>query len=387
MTSIQHLPGTEAVRAISAQLFFNSGQTGQENTGPAELKGMQRTIRAYKLPSSATADDRLLLMGALTLCGQSVNGDIPNWQCFVLTYTALAFPETIATIVTDSEGEITFEDFPTLVMDEIRSSEEKFDKDSSISISIDFPAPLPPAKKPFTVDVFNCSTLLGCYAYYSLIVHLMGKKIGPDTRENITIRRPGNLIDAFHAQSEEYILRGDGRMSDNAHTMINSSWDMLTSVKQSLVPLFAGLEKSKSPPGQIVFTLFTLLKNSGMQPAALAHQLISSFPWVIEIPILRPEYDYYVKSLLDYSKISPLVRPYIKLMYGNTTRIFHAKSLSNITACAVMYLTTVNPTLKGYTAPGGENAKAAFMHALKVRGVSLQSSSTSGATDNITETV
>jgi len=369
--SLLKVADRDAVRAMSSGAFFTSGNTGQLEGSGTLLAGMLRHITAYRLPSTATTDERLFAMIALTLCGRSTNGEVSNWQSFVLSYTGLAFPEVITEITTSSRGEIEFLEFPPTFVTAIRSIDAALEADPTARVVIPFPGVFPIGPAEITAAESNCASILGCYGYYALIVHLMGKRINTDTRENMTIRRPGNLIDGFHAQSEEFILRGDGRMSDHAHTSINTAWDMLTSVKQVLVPKFTLLDRSTGVPGQMVYTMFDMLKNSGMQPAALVHQLISAFPWIDEVPMLRPEYDFYVKSLTDYSRLPAPVRPYLKVMYGNTTKIFHAKSLANLTAIAVMFLKAATPTLQGYTAPGGEAAKATFLYELKKRGLRL----------------
>lgn len=385
--SRQSLLDRTGVKAVSANMFFVSGNTGAGPGTTAPVFGMRRSVRGYKLPSTATPDERLLAMASLTLSGRSTNGDVPHWQCFILTFTGLAFPEVITDIINGSDGEVSFLDFPADFLADLGAIENTLETDPTVGIRLHLPDLLPPSNEEMTTAVFNCADMLGCYGYYALVVHLMGKKITPPTRENITIRRPGNIIDGFHAQAEEYILRGGGRMSDHAHSSLNIAWDMLTSVKQVLVPRFAGLSRSTGIPGQIVYTMFDMLKNSGMQPAALIHQLVSALPWIDEIPILRPEYDFYVKSLMDYAQLPDLTRPFLKVMYGSSTRVFHAKSMANLTACAVMVLTTANPSLQGYTAPGGDAAKAILLAEIRARGVQLNLPGQVGSTGAAVATI
>lgn len=377
----------DSVRATAANVFFPSGNTGGTVGDSAPMSGMKRSIIGYRLPSTATAEERLIAMAALTLCGRSTNGDVKNWQCFILSFTALAFPETIKDLREKSDGEISFVDYSSEYITTLSKIETTLEADPKSRVAIPFPDELPIGAPTIGVAELNCASITGCYGYYSLMVHLMGKRITAETRENITIRRPGNLIDGFHAKEDEFILRGEGRMSDHAHPCINTAWDLMTSAKLTLVPKFAQFDRATTVPGQMVYMLFTLLKNSGMQPAALVHQLITAFPWIDEIPMLRPEYDLYVKSLTDYAALPATLRPYLKVMYGNTTRIFHAKSLANLTACAVMFLETSTPSLSGYTAPGGEAAKATFLYELKKRGLKIGAPPTKDQQDATQEVV
>jgi hypothetical protein len=294
----------------------------------------------------------------------------------VLTFTGLAFPETIPGIIASSQGEISFQPFPGPFIQAIDSVRHTLEADSDAKIPIPFPPEFPAGPSDLDVEVANCANMLGCYGYYALIVHLMGKRITDDTREVITVRRPQNIIDGFQAQNEAFILTGDGKMSTHAHGHINLAWDLLGSVREELIPRFARLGGSATIPNRIIHMMFDMLQHSGMQPAALIHQLVSAHPWICEINILRPEYDYYVTSVTRYIEIDPAVRPFIKVMYGNSTKIFHAKTMANLTACAVFFLETTNPSLQAYTAPGGEVAKRVFSAELAKRGLSLTSAST-----------
>lgn len=372
------LPTTDQVRAISASAFFHVGVPDRTTVGESGLLGMRRRIIGYRLASNASNEQRSMAMASLTLRGRSLNGDPPLWQTLVLTFTGLAFPEIVPSLQASSQGEITFLPFPADFVAAIDAVDGRLETDPDAKITIPFPAEFPIGPSEMTTPVANCANMLGCYGYYALMVHLMGKKITDDTREVMTVRRPQNIIDGFQATNEAYILTGDGKMSDYAHSAINLAWDLLGSVREELIPRFARLGGSNAPPGRIVHMMFEMLRHSGMQPAALIHQLIAAHPWVHEIDILRPEYDYYVTSVMEYSRMDPIVRPFVKVMYGNSTKIFHAKTMANLTACAVLFLTTTNPSLNAYTAPGGEVAKRVFMAELVKRGFSLTPAATAG---------
>lgn len=363
---------SDQVLALADQAFSSNLQARILPGTSSRLRGVTRQIPVFYLPSEVEANTRLSALAAMTLPGRATGGETKEWQSWVLSYVLVSFPE-LAQILRDQCGaEYTVSTFPDSFLESLTAADKALEADSDATPSISFPSSFPSTSAKYTAEVYNSNSIPGVYGYCGLLLHLMGKRITPSTRDNMTSRRPGNIIDKFHVGDEAYILRGAGRMSDFAHTAINKAWDQSMSVRMALVPEFARLKGAGTLASEACYLLFGMLEYSGMQPAPLIHSLITACPWVAsEIPILRPAYHLYVESVKEYIRAEPETRPFLKLMYGDQTRIFHAKSLSDLTACAVFFLAQTEPSLAGYTAPGGEKAKAAFAVRALAHGISL----------------
>jgi hypothetical protein len=224
--------------------------------------------------------------------------------------------------------------------------------------------------------LYNCCNVKGIYGYYSLIVHLMGKRIDASTRGAITTRRPQNLIDRFKCPQVSYILTGDGKMSSKAHEEVTQAWLESTTVRRVAIEEFSTLSTADTSGAEMVALMFGMLENSGMQPIAFIHNLLLSCDWVIsEMPALSPAYHLYIQSVEAYDRSPAHMRPFLKLYWSDSTKIFHGKSLANLTACAVLWMLPDNPTMSGYTIAGSDRIKADFIAKARAHGIDLAQSS------------
>jgi len=363
---------TAAFSKLSASVF-GANLTGGARAGAATgMKGMLRKIPYYTWPTDIEEELKPTLLTALTLPGRSVSDSVTEWQTWVITWCCLCFDEVPGKIAATKTLEYVPEPLPAVFVEEVRAAEQELLAAPESSVQLAFPPGLPGTAVAYSARQWNCGTIKGVYGYFALIVHLMGKRVDASTRDNIVNRRPKNIMDKFLCHDLSYIMTGAGRMSDMAHTMIPQAWQESTLVRRLMIRELCTFKEADVLGPEIVNTLFQMLDYSGMQPVAFIHRLLEACPWVIEdIPVLRPAFAVYSQSLVSYAQMPAVERPYLKLLYGDTTKLFHSKSMVDLTACAVEYLKQYEPSMAGYTAPGGDKAKVLFMEAAQKRGIDV----------------
>jgi len=337
------------------------------------LKGLQRSIPVYYLGPQATDQDIQNILSVMTLFGRSKNTVVKAWQTWVLSLTCVCFPDLVTKLRAMKSNEYQLMAMPESFVDSVKTAFDKLQQDSDLSTPAIRLAGLPDPSGNIDADLYNAGTVTGLYAYYALVVHLMGKRIDPSTRDTITVRRPQNLMDTFRCHGSKFLLTGGGRMSDQAHSLVRDAWDLSTAPRKVIIDEFSRLKDSDDQTAQVVNLMFRMLEYSGMQPALFIKDFLSACPWVVkDMPSLVPAYEVYVNSVTAYASLDPDLRPYTKLYHGNNTKIFHSKSMQDLTAVSVMWLSVNNDTMSGYTAPGGDKAKAAFIKLAENHGIDLK---------------
>jgi hypothetical protein len=355
--------------------LFTGGSVVPATGGPAgAISGLKRSIPIYTLPTGTDAEAMKDIMTILTLYGKSESTTLKAWQTWVFTWVCVAFPEMEGRYRAARSTEYVFSPLPEAFIDEVSDMVTRLQSDPALEL----PAPngygFPGTTALFTTSVYNCGSIVGLYGYLSLVVHLMGKQIGAGNRDLITNRRPLNIIDKYNAQGVSYILTGRGRMSDVAHSKVKDSWDQSSVLRKVTIDEFCRLRGSDELSADVVFTMFRMLEYSHMSNAGFIRDFLDSCDWVLkDMPSMIPLYDFYVNSVYAFAAEPAQRRPYVKLYYGDNTTIFHAKTLQDLTAIAVEWLRPNNDSLTGYTAPGGDKAKAAFARLCMARGIDISS--------------
>lgn len=336
------------------------------------LQGLQRHVTIYYFGPAVSEDQKRDIMTIMMVYGRSSSDRVKMWQTWVLTWACASFPQLVGKFRSMRSSEYTLEAFPEAFIEACNTAVTRLQADPTSSQPAPLLAGFPLTNQGLTHSYYNCGTLEGIYGYFALIVHLMGKSVGASTRDVITTRRPTNIIDTFRCAHSQFVLRGAGRMSDTAHSQVRDAWDLSTAPRKVLIEELSLLGGSDDVSAQIVNLMFRMLEYSGMQPALFIKELLISCPWVIQdIPSLAPAYDVFVNSVTAYASLSASLRPYTKLYHGNNTKIFHSKSMQDLTAVAVMWLSVNNDSMAGYTAPGGDKAKAAFIKLAAQRGIDI----------------
>jgi len=341
-------------------------------TRVSTLQGLQRSIPVYYIGPGVPEDEARDILTVMFLYGRSTSSKIKDWQTWVLTWSCCCFPQLVPKFRAMRSAEYLIAPLPDTFTNDVRTAMAQLAADPGAKIAAPLFPHFPGTSATLSWEYYNCGNLEGIYGYYALMVHLMGKKIDASTRDAITTRRPGNIIDTFRCASSSFVLRGPGRIGDTGHDMIRNAWDLSTAPRKVIIEEYSLFASVDDQTAQIVNLMFRMLEYSGMQPSLFIKDFLSACPWAIpNIPALAPAYDVYVNSVFAFSSLDPTLRPYTKLFHGNNTRIFHAKSMQDLTALAVDWLSVNNDSMTGYTAPGGDKVKAAFWKLAQAKGIDV----------------
>lgn len=347
--------------------------------GGVRLGGLSTPVTVYTWPeggspyASLDNDQKLTVMMALTLPGRSTSDSPTQWQSFVLTWSVLALDAYRLELSKPEHRGYILAPLPDTFIQDVLVARTALETDAAGEHQLHFPPALPDSAHPYTARVDNCGTLVGMYSYYAIILILMGKNIDPSNRDPITIKRPGNLIDMFKAPDVAYILTGMGRIGNVGHGMVSTAWQYAASPRRALIALLSQSRGADDVATRACSYALSMLEFAGMQPAALIHELLVACPWIVdEVPTVRPAYDLYRQSVEAYAQQPVHLRPFIKIMYGDTTRIFHSKSLVDLTQCAVEFKRITQDSIEDYQAPGSARSLADFAAACARHGVVLK---------------
>lgn len=353
--------------AKSAQAF--DSVTSAPAVRQPTVKGVLRSIKVYTLPTGSDNVLRLTCLAALTLCGKSTDDETKPWQTWIATLVCVAYEGMSARLA--GKDEYVVEDLPENFLNSLQQANHKFETDPSPALLV-MPPGLPSTTAVYTTLHYNAANIVGSYGYLALVIHLMGKRIADNNRVAIEQKRPENIIKSFKAGDGTYLLTGAGRMGRKAHEMVPHAWSQSVVFKEICVLEFATFNESDVQSLGVVALMFRMLEHSGMQGAMFCHKLVKACPWIGEIPILRPDLSIYLQSVEEYLKMDEHLRGYFKLIKGNSTKLFHSKSMAGLIGCAQLWLSQGETSVGQYTAPGAELAKEAFIKKAAEHGIVLR---------------
>lgn len=375
-----------AIVAKSSNLF--SGVGSPFGTKTSSLSGISRNITVYKLPDESSDKLRQEVMLALTLCGRSSDPSVSHWQTFALTYCVVGFPGLAAMIKGEVSRDYKVVDFPEQFLTDVITIGQTFDNDiNADDQTLIFPPGLPLTTTQYSGDLYEAYSLGGVYTYLALVVFLAGKRISPDNRDSIIKNRPTAQIKKYGLSVAEYYLTGPGRISDHGHGCINNAWVQSSAPRRIIVREFSRFAGTDDYTQEVVYTMFRLLEYAGIQSAFFIHQLLLACPWIYEIPALKPGLDLYERSLEQMAREDPIIRPYVKVMYGDSTKLFHTKTMAGLIACAVIWVQQSSPSIAQYGTSGGDFERQVFLAELDKRGIQLGAPATLGAVPTATPDV
>lgn len=328
------------------------------------LGEIHRQIIIYTLPDNAEPAMVKAIAAVLMLHGRSTSLKIDQWQTWTLTFLCVCFPQFRDLFKTEHMVEYKLTSIPDSFLKGVIDMARTVVSDPDTSVKAPTLAELPTTLQLMTKDFYECGTEDGRYCYFALVVHLMGKQ----TRTVRTEQRPEKLMETFSNKDIAYVMTGNGRMSDHAHLAVHNAWSSMDHPRQVFIRHFCKYRGNTDRSVRMVFLMFGMLEYSGMQSAVFINSFLNACPWVIsDVPLLAPAFSFYRESVIAFSKAEAEFRPYIKLYHGNSSQIFHSKSLQDLNAVAVMWLSATVPSMKDYQIPGGETAKTAFAKAAKAR--------------------
>lgn len=331
----------------------------------------------HDMDSLSASDKAVTIITVIASC-QSMEDNIGKWECFVLTMFALLYPHfnDVFVKIGASLTEIPTAYTPSVVtiVDKAMEVYDKPDELSPLLQSIEPIKALPNwidsggAYHP-TLEHYNASSEEALYGFLSLLVFLMGKTITDVNRTSLNVNRTRAIVERNRLQSEDYYLRGPGKMSNMAVSMIQRFWTTANPYREAVVDFCIEISTSQRLQDNIIQNTFHLLQWSQMAHARFIQQLLEDLSWVISCDYLRASFVHYITSLDAILKLPSRRRPFLKLIQGDKMTIFNRKALAPLLACALIWLKRSNPTLENYQKPEDqEDVEAKFKADLKAHG-------------------
>jgi len=371
-------PNADTYQDVSLVTSLLTAKNPAEEAGNViATQSMGISVTIYRWPDNTTDRQKKAVLTCLTLCGRCIDDRQTAWQTLVLSWSVLCFPELGGIIAALRARDYVLLDLPKDFIDACLAAIVSFmgDTTPTDSITVQFPHPLPQAGLlPVSSELAECAFMEGLYAYYSLIVFLMGKNITDQNRIAITDKRPNALIRRIKTEKARYILTGDGRMGDECHTLINGGWIRSTGPRMSIVKHFAQLMpvRSQQMSTEILGVMFSMMEYSGAQAVYYINQLLIAHPWVSRLPIFRASFHSYSESVRALHHQPHWYKPYYKLAMHDSTKLFRRRDLDPLIAASIVWARQTNPTLARFTIAANMQAPIdAFVRAARERGVEI----------------
>lgn len=327
--------------------------TGRDAVPKFSTSAIKSNIVIYHLGKSHTETQYKLAMTALTLCGRCDDDRPQSWQSFVLTWSVLCFPELLEKFKADGNSvDYTYQEFsPDFLESASTAIRQHAAEDAPDETFIAFPPHLPDASAvPVTAELVHAAVIEGLYAYYSMLVFIMGKSIGSDNLTSMSTQRPLALIRKRMLQRCEYILIGDGKPLTDNYRHIQSGWIRSTRprivVVQHLAMLTASENRSESL--DTICVNMDMLRNSGQTYMFYIHELFTACPWCVEIPAIRAAYYHYVRIVKVLAGQPTWFRPYFKLAYQDSSKVVRRKDIEALISVAAFYAAQTRKTMSQY---------------------------------------
>lgn len=186
-------------------------------------------------------------------------------------------------------------------------------------------------------------------AYYALIVYMSGRALTAQTEVAVQQTRPKNLQQKFNEGAIWSTIGGDAKMSKGAYKHLAKAWLMNITMRIGLLVPLISLEAGEAyVTGNIIYTMFKLLRGAGMAHVGIIFEFLRRYPWVAEMESLQGEMYLLALHSVSLKKAETRLQPYFKLLYADSTNFFDSKSLTRLTALAVTILGRTSTTLLNY---------------------------------------
>jgi hypothetical protein len=345
---------TDFLPAVGAVLEELIPTDATRETAPKFVtSAIKSSIVIYYLPKDATETHYKIAMAAMTLCGRCEDERPASWQSWVLTWSVLCFPELLDKFKNDGSAvDYSYQPFPENFLDSATSAIRAHAADDAPSETfVVFPPSLPAASTvPMTSELVYAAEIEGLYAYYSMLIFIMGKSIGSDNLASVSSQRPLALIRKRMLQKCEYLLIGEGKPTTANYRHIQSGWVRSTRHRITVVKHLAMLNAAdnRSESLDTVCVNMDMLRNSGQTYMFYIHELFTACPWCIEIPAIRAAYYHYVRIVKVLAAQPAWFQPYYKLAYQDSTKVVRRKDIEALISVAAFYAAQTRKTMSQY---------------------------------------
>jgi hypothetical protein len=208
--------------------------------------------------------------------------------------------------------------------------------------------------------VFNAgkvAALWGCtegkkfqmYGQIGIIALLAGKVVTEANATVLTSRRPG-VIEASHFEGVKCLLLS-GTLGINVPSgyMINKAWTAYPAVRfevlKQLITFGAALAGREQ---RIAYTSIGLLYQNGLGYVDIISRFLETHPCAFQIRELAPEISSFFQGLVAYSQLPRRIAPFVKVLYGDLSKMFQPKAIAQLRGLAVEVLGKDDATVAAY---------------------------------------
>jgi hypothetical protein len=316
---------------------------------PADKASSEEVVKAFHL--------------YLMVSGTSTDETRAHWQSFVATIVCHGFPSMRAGILKSpaySEAVMS-----TAAVNQLMEWYENYmgvfnpGADDALRAACRNDAPglwvelgLPQGEAKFDVDMADVLDIPAIYGHLSLVLFLAGKTITDTNRASITQKRPNAIERKYFNEKVVGPLSGSLALSATAHTQIHTAFVQLTHLRKEVFTRVATFNtQTEDSTFEVVATTTRLMRYAGMQQAILIDNFLSAHKEALAVPFLAPAIQAYAASMRDVMAAPAIVRPYFKIIHGDTTRAFNRNEIENLLTVALVDAREVNPTLQQYAIP------------------------------------
>lgn len=340
--------------SVSATVESLMPATVTQSTLPTFATGaLKQIITAYYFPLTTTDRQKRCVMAALTLCGRFPDNRPTSWQSFVLTWTFCALPEVVAQCKQDS-GVVDYriEELPDLFITQCENAAlAQGAADTAGDKFVTFPPALPNASTlAITAELINAARVEGLYAYYAMVVFIMGKSISPENVTAISKKRPDALMRKRSVNESAYILIGDGKIDPSCYRFIQSGWIRSTKPRILIVTHLAKLNASENRSEVLdpISVNMDMLKNAGQSYIYYINELLIACPWCIEIPALRSSFAYYARMVNVIASQPTWMQPFHKLAMQDNSKIVRRRDIEPLIGVATFFAGQTKKSMNQY---------------------------------------
>jgi len=313
----------------------------------------RQSIPVFYLTTAATLREYKAVMLCMTLGGRCSDDRPTAWQSWVLTWSALCFPELVKKYQDNPAAvDYRYEPFGKEFVEScVKAVEAQMSEETAGDKFISFPADLPNAALvPVTIELAEAMNHEALYAYYSMVVFIMGKALSPDNIVAITTKRPDALIRKRSLHRFAYILTGAGQIHPDHFKHIQAGWIRSTQLRIVTVKQLAIINASpnRSELLDVVCVNMEMLKNASQSYLFYIHELLTACPWAVTLPSLRSPYYHFCRMVMVLAGIEDYLRPYYKLMMQDAAKEVRRRDIEPLIAVATFFASQTRSSMNQY---------------------------------------
>lgn len=375
-------PGTQSSEMMFPSVANVVNSLDQHTARVGELTfsttAMTKKIPIYKRPEHATDKQIKCFLVHMTLCGRSTDDRPHAWQTWVLTWSLVLFPDLLTTLT--NERSLIDHDVHDIPDDILVACEENVTRFHGSAPHEDQFMTLPSAfpiisTVPLNVDVcIACKDIEGIYAYYAMIVFVMGKSLSPENVSALASKRPDALMRKRKLFASEYILKGAGRIKSENYSNILAGWVRSDRPRITIVKYLAKLAAvgERSTVFDPIVINMDMLRNSGQTYIYHIQNLLVACDWVLEIPAIRAAFRSYALIVAELARQEDWFRPFYKMAMQDVSKTVRRRNIEALIGVATSFAAQTQKTMNKYRiSEGVMNVVAEFNRLAREKGLNF----------------